>query len=52
MKTNLIKTELTLAQILIINLIGAINLMPKTWITFALLFIYPNWKLTKKTINL
>lgn len=50
MKTNLIKTELTLAQI--INLIGAINLMPKTWITFALLFIYPNWKLTKKTINL
>lgn len=36
MKTNLIKTELTLAQSLIINLIGAINLMPKTWITFAL----------------
>lgn len=25
---------------------GAITLMPKTWITFALLFIYPNWKLT------
>lgn len=34
MKTNLIKTELTHAQkSLIINLIGAINLMPKTWYT-------------------
>lgn len=52
MKTNLIKTELTLAQILNHQLNWAINLMPKTWITFALLFIYPNWKLTKKTINL
>lgn len=31
---------------LILNLMGAITLMPKTWITFALLFIYPNWKLT------